>query len=97
MTHPLHTQEFLDRFSDQADVGERRTGRSTAQGLELIAVAIAHPYLRVHIRDHFGSPMADHNLTHMMQVMVQRLELEHMHFGLLSDGKPYIVFGEIAQ
>lgn len=93
MIHPLHTAEFLENFKDYPGLEQRRTGRSTAQGLRLIAYAIERPHTRVNIADHHGTRLADQNLAHTMKVMVQRLELQHLHFGRLSDGRPYVVFG----
>jgi hypothetical protein len=92
--HPLHTAEFLEHFKDYKDVELRRTGRSTAQGLEIIARAIKRPHTQIVIADHHGTLAADINLAHMVKVMVQRLDLKYMRFGRLNDGRPYLIFGD---
>jgi hypothetical protein len=92
--HPLHTAEFLEHFKDHKDVDLRRTGRSTAQGLEIIARAIKRPHTQIVIVDHHGTLAADVNLANMVRVMVQRLDLKYLRFGKLDSGRPYVVFGD---
>lgn len=62
MSHPLHSAEFIENFRGHEDVGLRRTGRSTAQGLEIIARAIKRPHFQIVIADHHGTLLADLNL-----------------------------------
>jgi len=83
MLHPLHTIEWLtDSIKGTGTYPDptRRTGRSTAQALRLLAKAIETPHVKVYIKDHHGSEPAHRNLRYMMQGMAEKLGLEHMQF-----------------
>lgn len=56
----------------------RHTGRSTAQGLRLLAQAISSPGTKVDIFDHHGTKDADFHLANMIDRMVTNLDLRYV-------------------
>ncbi len=70
-------------------LGDRRTGRSTAQALHLIAEAIENPRQPRRVTDHHRSTEADRHLLNLVRALVRKLELDHFRFSTDS-----ISFGE---
>ena len=96
--HPLHTPEMVAQavkatgeYFDPA----RRTGRSTAIALELIAAAIRNPGLTIKIKDHCSTPRADYALAMRISEMVGMLGLKHIY--VRSMGGFTLRFGEPTQ
>lgn len=80
--HPLHTPKWLSSWINQGiypDI-DRCTGRSTAQGLELIAKALQQPHVWHDVRDHWGNQNAHTNLRRIVQDQVKALGLNFFHF-----------------
>lgn len=77
--HPLHTVEMVVNHLRQTGkyLGDRHTGRSTAQALRLIANAIENPEKLLIIEDHHGTTNADYSLQHTVQKMIDLLEFKH--------------------
>lgn len=85
--NPLHTEEL--RNSPHYSV-TRRTGRTTAIALRIIAQAIEHPYEPQEIRDHVDLPGAHKNLVYTIADMINRLDLKEMY---VSIGRATLMFG----
>lgn len=72
---------------------ERRTGRSTAQALRLIADAISSPFVPIRIKDHAGTRAADKQLSIMIHDTIQALGLRHLSVRLSHSNGYHLIFG----
>lgn len=84
--HPLHTQEWLAQLVS-LDMPfhvatNRRTGKTTAQLLFLLAEVIRNPGKYFKINDHYGSYHANRHACYMLRDMVEKLGLEHIHINI---------------
>lgn len=83
--HPIHTQEFVDHLQRRPGGylanRHRRTGRSTAQALGALSMAISRPGEEVVLRDHFGTAAADAHLALLVLDIIDRLGLVAMRVG----------------
>lgn len=77
-------QLLLDSDMPLKGAIERGVGRSTAQALRLIAMAIDRPGTRVIATDHHGSLRANENMVHRCADMVTALNLRGFTFNAAS-------------
>lgn len=78
--NPLHNPDTIIKqmeMTGEYPDAERRTGRSTAIALRIIAEAIANPYAVIHVRDHEDNKVNNIALTREINVMCFKLGLEH--------------------
>jgi hypothetical protein len=81
--HPLHSQAWLDAAIasgfPEYEIQRRCTGRSTAQAFLVLFRAIQSPNREIKVHDHHGTDLATRHLLEMIQQMVEKLELKHIH------------------
>lgn len=82
MEHPLHTEEFLRRvrLCSGQHPGNRRTGRSTAIALRILADAISCPRRPIQVVDHDPRRCAQEHTFYMVHDMATALGLQHLKF-----------------
>lgn len=97
MVNPLHSAEWIgNQFIATGSYDpERMTGRSTAQALHYLSMAINNPGTPVQIIDHHGSNQANINLMNLIFDIASTLGLRHINRpqGSRYRGHAYIVFG----
>ena len=96
--HPLHDADWVAKFIESTGEypGPRKTGRSTARALRLIAEAISAPETGVNITDH-ESGMPAQKFADTVVGIVRKLGLRHLHvaqYSNLGGSARYIVFSK---
>lgn len=73
--HPLHTEQMLATWArmDPNYDPRRRTGRTTALALSLLARAISNPGVPFTAYDHYPTKNADRELLYAAHTIVVRL------------------------
>jgi hypothetical protein len=97
LPHPLHDAEFLDGFYKaygNCSIGARRTGRSTAEALRVLAWCIEHPYEPLHVSDHFGSTASNQHLLSLAHIIAMKLDLKELYF---NRGNCTVTFGDVTK
>lgn len=91
MIHPLHTPEMLREVRLPLTT-ERRTGRTTAIALRLIAEALSNPRHPIPIVDHEPGDRMDQHLQRLIMDIIGRLGLREFTTEKTLDGR-FLTFG----